>query len=90
MAAVNRLAAPFGQAATQAPQPMHSAASIDASATGLGIGIRLASGEPPVGAVMKPPDSMMRSNAAAVAHQVLDDRERRRAPRLDDDLVAVA
>ena len=64
MAAVNRLAAPFGQAATQAPQPMHSAASIAASATGLGIGIRLASGAPPVGAVMKPPASMMRSNAA--------------------------
>ena len=61
---MNRLAAPFGQAATQAPQPMHSAASIDASATGLGIGIRLASGAPPVGAVMNPPTSTMRSNAA--------------------------
>ena len=34
MAAVKRLAAPFGQAATQAPQPMQAAASIDASATG--------------------------------------------------------
>src|SRR5688572_22749693 len=51
-AAVNRFAAPLGHAATQAPQPMHSAASIAASATGLGIGIRLASGAPPVGAVM--------------------------------------
>ena len=63
---MNRLAAPFGQAATHAPQPMHSAASIAASATGLGIGIRLASGAPPVGAVMKPPASTMRSNADAV------------------------
>ena len=52
LAAVNRLAAPFGHAATQAPQPMHAAASIAASATGFGIGIRLASGAPPVGAVM--------------------------------------
>ena len=60
---MNRLAAPFGQAATQAPQPMHSAASIAASATGLGTGNRLASAAPPVGAVMKPPTSTMRSNA---------------------------
>ena len=41
---------------------MHAAASIDASATGLGTGIRLASGAPPVGAVMNPPASTMRSN----------------------------
>src|SRR6056297_129755 len=52
LAEVNKLAAPFGHAATHAPQPMHAAASIDASATGFGIGIRLASGAPPVGAVM--------------------------------------
>jgi hypothetical protein len=38
LAAVNRLAAEFGQAATQAPQPMHAAASMAASATGLGTG----------------------------------------------------
>ncbi len=31
------------------------------SATGLGIGMMLASGAPPVGAVMKPPRSMIRS-----------------------------
>ena len=60
---MNRLAAPFGQAATHAPHPMHAAASIDASATGLGTSMRLASGAPPVGAVMKPPTSTMRSNA---------------------------
>ena len=89
-AAVNRLAAPFGHAATHAPQPMHSAASIDASATGLGIGIRLASGEPPVGAVMKPPLSMMRSNAPRSHIRSLMIGNDARAPRLDDDLVAVA
>ena len=33
-----QLAAPFGQAATQAPQPMHAAASIAASATSFGTG----------------------------------------------------
>src|SRR5690606_36507304 len=52
LAPVKRLAAPLGQAATQAPQPMQAAASIDASATTLGIGVMLASGAPPVGAVM--------------------------------------
>ena len=60
-----------------------------ASATGLGIGIRLASGAPPVSAVMKPPASTMRSKADAVDHQVLDDREGGGPPRLDHDLVAV-
>ena len=60
---VNKLAAPLGQAATQAPQPMHSAESIAASATGLGTGMRFASGAPPVGAVIKPPASIIRSNA---------------------------
>ena len=37
MAEVNSWAALFGQAATQAPQPMHAAASMAASATSLGI-----------------------------------------------------
>ncbi len=37
---------------------------------------------------MKPPTSTMRSNARAVDHQVLDDRERRGPPRLDHDLGA--
>ena len=69
---------------------MHSAASIDASATGLGIGIRLASGEPPVGAVMKPPLSMMRSNAPRSHIRSLMMGTDAGAPRLDDDLVAVA
>src|SRR3954469_10270982 len=52
LAAVNRLAAPLGQAATHAPQAMHSAASMAASATTFGMRMRLASGAPPVGAVM--------------------------------------
>src|SRR3954451_17009803 len=52
LAAVNRFAAPFGHAATHAPQAMHSAASMAASATTFGTRMRLASGAPPVGAVM--------------------------------------
>ena len=44
MAEVNSCAAPFGHAATHAPQPMHAAASIAASATGFGIGIEVAVG----------------------------------------------
>ncbi len=51
-AAVNSCAAPFGHAATHAPQPMHAAASIDPSAASLGTRMRLASGAAPVGAVM--------------------------------------
>jgi hypothetical protein len=51
-AAVNSCPAPFGQAATQAPQPMHAAASIARSASAFGTGMRFASGAEPVGAVM--------------------------------------
>jgi len=43
----------FGHAATHAPQPMQAAASMAASATSLGIGMRLASGAVPVGASLK-------------------------------------
>ena len=49
---MNSWAALFGHAATHAPHPMHAAASIAASATSLGIKVRLASGAAPVGAVM--------------------------------------
>ena len=63
LAAVKSWPAPFGHAATQAPQPMQAAASIARSAFSFGTAIRFASGAEPVGAVMKPPDSMMRSNA---------------------------
>src|SRR5215211_8043905 len=51
-AAVNSWAALFGHAATHAPQLMHAAASIDASAASFGTRMRLASGALPVGAVM--------------------------------------
>ena len=44
----NNIAEPFLQAAAQAPQPIHAAASIASSATGFGIGMALASGIPPV------------------------------------------
>src|SRR2546429_6231283 len=63
LAAVNRVADPLGQAATQAPQPMQAAASNAASASALGIGIALASGALPVGALIYPPASMIRSRA---------------------------
>nr|BFE75350.1 hypothetical protein GCM10020092_086510 [Actinoplanes digitatis] len=52
MAAVNSIAEPLGQAATQAPQPMQVAASNAASASGLGTGVACASGAVPVGAEM--------------------------------------
>ena len=44
---VNSWAAPLGQAATQAPQPMQAAASKAASATVFGTGMMLASGAAP-------------------------------------------
>src|SRR3954453_6944089 len=52
LADVKRFAAPFGQAATHAPQPMQAAASNAASTTSFGTGVRFASGALPVGAVM--------------------------------------
>ena len=51
-AAVNSMAAALGQAATQAPQPMHAAASKAVSAASFGTRMALASGALPVGAVM--------------------------------------
>jgi hypothetical protein len=48
LAAVNSIAEAFGQAATQAPQPMQAAASIAQLGVLLGDGIALASGAPPV------------------------------------------
>ena len=52
LAAVNSMAEPLGQAATQAPQPMQVAASKARSASGFGTGMAFASGADPVGAVM--------------------------------------
>ncbi len=48
LAEVNSAAEAFGQAATQAPQPMQAAASKAESASGLGTGSELASGAVPV------------------------------------------
>jgi hypothetical protein len=63
LAPTNSIADPLGQAATQAPQPMHAAASKACSACFLGTNTARASGAPPVGALMKPPIAMIRSNA---------------------------
>ena len=71
LAAVNRLAALFGHAATHAPQPMQAAASIAASAASFGTGVMFASGAEPVGIEMYPPDSMMRSKAARLTDRSL-------------------
>src|SRR5699024_1570460 len=60
-AAMNSEADPFGQSATQAPQPMQVAASNAASASVLFTGMEFASGAVPVGAVMYPPAWMIRS-----------------------------
>ena len=54
-AAVKSIADAFGHAAAHAPQPMHAAASIERSASCLGIGIEFASGADPARAEMKPP-----------------------------------
>src|SRR5687767_14009980 len=48
LAAVNSMAEAFLQAATQAPQAMQAAASMAVSWPGLGTGMALASGTPPV------------------------------------------
>ncbi len=62
---------------------MHAAASMAASASGLGTGIALPSGALPVVTETKPPAWMMRSSALPVDAQVAQDRERPGAPRLD-------
>ena len=59
------------------------------SAFSLGIGIALPSGAPPVGTEMKPPGGDDAVEGAAVDDEVLDDRERLRAPGLDRERVAV-
>ena len=72
-AAVNSCAALLGQAATQAPHPMHTAASIAESATSFGMRMRLPSGALPVG----------RGDVAAR----LDDAVERRA--VDDEVADI-
>jgi hypothetical protein len=83
------MALAFGQAATQAPQPMQAAASIASSAFGLWardgvavLGAPGAHGDEAAGL-----DDAV--EGAAVDGEVLDDRERGGAPGLDGDLVAV-
>lgn len=58
---MNSMALAFGQAVTQAAQPMHAAASMARSALTLGTGVALPSGAHPVGALMKPPAETIRS-----------------------------
>ena len=89
LAAVNSMAEAFGQAATQAPQPMQAAASMAGSASVFGTGMALASGALPVRTETKPPAAMIASRALAVHHQVLDHGEGLGAPGLDDQRVAV-
>ena len=62
-AAVKSMADAFGQAAAQAPQPMHAAASIARSALCFGTGIEFASGAEPARAEMNPPACTIRSSA---------------------------
>ena len=63
MALTNNIADPFGQAATQAPQPMQAAASKASSDFSLSIGIAFASAKFPVFTDTKPPASMILSKA---------------------------
>ena len=57
------MALAFLQAATQAPQPMQAAASKAASATGLEMGVVLASGAEPVRTETYPPALIILSKA---------------------------
>ena len=61
LAPMKSIAEAFGQAATQAPHPMHSAAWKARSAFCFGTGAALASGAEPVLTEMKPPAWMIRS-----------------------------
>src|SRR5262245_54113600 len=65
------MAEAFLQAATQAPQPMQAAASIDESATVLGMGIAFPSDVPPVLTDTHPLAWMIRSKAVRLATRSL-------------------
>ena len=69
LAAVKSWPAPFGHAATHAPQPMQAAASIARSASSLGTGIRFASGAEPVGGA---PDGNITPIPKGVADAAMD------------------
>ncbi|GAA3420898.1 hypothetical protein GCM10018952_65740 [Streptosporangium vulgare] len=85
LAAVKREAEPFGQAATQAPQPMQVAASNAESASTFFTGDAVRVG----GGAGRDGDEAARLDDAverrAVHDQVLHHREGRGAPRLDGD-----
>ena len=89
LAEVNSMAELFGQAATQAPQPMQAAASMAWSASTLGTGHGVAVGRVAgVGAdVATSLDDAVKG--AAVDHQVFHHGERPAAPGLDDQGLAV-
>ena len=89
LAAVKSWAALFGHAATHAPQPMHAAASIAASATSFGTRIRLASGALPVGRGDETAGLDDVVERGAIGREVADHGEGGRPPGLDSDLVAV-
>ena len=89
MAARKSEAEAFGHMATQAPQPMQAAASMARSAASLGTRMALPSGALPVDDGNEAAGGDHAVERAAVHHQVLDHRERARAPRLQVQLVAV-
>ena len=88
LAAVYSMAEALGQAATQAPQPMHSAASMESSASSLDTGRLFASGAPPGYR-----DEAARLNDAvegvAVHDEILNDRESLGTPRFEEKGITV-
>ncbi len=89
LAPVKSIAELFGQPATQAPQPMHSAASMAYSASGLRNQNGITVGNPAgvAGGIAAGLDD--RVEGTAINDQVLDDREGTGSPRLDEDAIAV-
>jgi len=83
LGAVNNAAAALGHAATQAPHPMHAAASMARSAFFLGTGMALPSGPLPVGRGDEPAAGDDAIERAAVDDQIPHHRKRLRAPRLE-------
>lgn len=67
----NSIAEEFLQAATQAPQPIHAAASIASSASSYEIGMAFPSGTPPVFTETKPPACRIFSKAERSTQQDL-------------------
>src|ERR1700730_14107990 len=89
-APVNKDAEALGHAATQAPQPMQAAASIEVSAAGFGTGMALPSGALRAGTGMKPARRDNAVECAAVHDQVPHHGKSPRAPGLQVQLVTIA